>query len=631
MRRCKVCKVVKPRSKFSQRTLAIANMTKKICLTCAASAHARSVAKKETMRLQDGPKAISIGSCDVPCSHCGAKLFKAEARTFCCNNGKYAVDFSQYFTSPPRALMDVYREPSFSAASRMYNNLFALAAHEIQSTSEEKEVYFGNVRHKPANIRIHGTVYRKIYTAADLCPLRFLLVDPKARSGNASKLGLEQAVVRKLECGLLRHNPLMTQIRRLSEYKVQGPDVHIHLRWHEGTQEVAGLVNLHADGKQSARAVVYRLARTGHAQYLHPMNCLYEPLSYPLWFPRGGRGWGSDILTADGKKLTQMWWYRQLALRCEHMHSCGRLLNEWFINMYCRMEDERLSVIRGEQQRRLAHRGELQAIVATAPGAAGPVGKKFYLPASVTGSPRHLRRMRTDCLELCRRKQAPDFFITLTCNPRWPAIVAALQEGQSASDRPDVIVRVFHAKLQKMLAFLREKFCGGALYLVKVIEYQKRGLPHAHIAMKSKNPPASIAALDSLITCQLPTDEGHLRDLVLAHMVHKCTPACRDDESQACRKGCPWNFEEYTHFTERGYPCHQRKPCGGHCPNCNQGPSRHGGRTNCLNQLIVEHCAVILRMWEGHANVKYAANVNLFEYLFKYLFKGPDYAKYDVT
>ena len=36
-------------------------------------------------------------------------------------------------------------------------------------------------------------------------------------------------------------------------------------------------------------------------------------------------------------------------------------------------------------------------------------------------------------------------------------------------------------------------------------------------------------------------------------------------------------------------------------------------------------------MWQGHANVKFAGSVELFEYLYKYLFKGPGEAKYDVT
>lgn len=45
----------------------------------------------------------------------------------------------------------------------------------------------------------------------------------------------------------------------------------------------------------------------------------------------------------------------------------------------------------------------------------------------------------------------------------------------------------------------------------------------------------------------------------------------------------------------------------------------------------MEYSKDILLIWEGHANVKFAGSVELFEYLYKYLFKGPDKAEYDVT
>ena len=122
------------------------------------------------------------------------------------------------------------------------------------------------------------------------------------------------------------------------------------------------------------------------------------------------------------------------------MHLAGRLLNEWFINMFCRMEDERLSVIKSDQEKRMARREELLDFVSEASTTPTRLGKKYYVPASVTGSSRHLRRLRTDALELARRKKAPDFFVTLTCNPRWPEIAACLAEGQTAADRPDVVV-----------------------------------------------------------------------------------------------------------------------------------------------------------------------------------------------
>ena len=42
----------------------------------------------------------------------------------------------------------------------------------------------------------------------------------------------------------------------------------------------------------------------------------------------------------------------------------------------------------------------------------------------------------------------PDLFLTFTCNPKWPEIVANLLPGQTASDRPDLVARVFKLKLK---------------------------------------------------------------------------------------------------------------------------------------------------------------------------------------
>jgi hypothetical protein len=54
-----------------------------------------------------------------------------------------------------------------------------------------------------------------------------------------------------------------------------------------------------------------------------------------------------------------------------------------------------------------------------------------------------------------RKYGKPDLFITMTCNPNWPEIKAALPEGQEVKDRPHLAVRVFHIKQQKLLEDLK--------------------------------------------------------------------------------------------------------------------------------------------------------------------------------
>lgn len=88
-----------------------------------------------------------------------------------------------------------------------------------------------------------------------------------------------------------------------------------------------------------------------------------------------------------------------------------------------------------------------------------------------------------DSLAICRAKGKPLFFITVTTNPNWPEIRSQLKPGQSASDIHTIVCRVFKACLENAIAKMKLRF-GAIVYMVRVIEFQQRGLPHAHIVLK---------------------------------------------------------------------------------------------------------------------------------------------------
>ncbi|XP_021721878.1 uncharacterized protein LOC110689399 [Chenopodium quinoa] len=50
-------------------------------------------------------------------------------------------------------------------------------------------------------------------------------------------------------------------------------------------------------------------------------------------------------------------------------------------------------------------------------------------------------------MALVQRYGKPDLFITITCNTNWPEIKSELAPGEVAQDRPDLVARIFHAKL----------------------------------------------------------------------------------------------------------------------------------------------------------------------------------------
>jgi len=87
-----------------------------------------------------------------------------------------------------------------------------------------------------------------------------------------------------------------------------------------------------------------------------------------------------------------------------------------------------------------------------------------------------------DGIAICRVYGPPDLFITFACNPKWPEISLAILNGQQPNDRPDIIVRVFHMKLQQLLDDIPSAaIFGPMLAILYSIEFQKRGLPHVHI------------------------------------------------------------------------------------------------------------------------------------------------------
>jgi hypothetical protein len=78
----------------------------------------------------------------------------------------------------------------------------------------------------------------------------------------------------------------------------------------------------------------------------------------------------------------------------------------------------------------------------------------------------------------------PHVFLTLTCNPKRPEIVSQLLDGQTAFNCPGVTAKVFKSRLDQMKMNIQNgNYFDGhePTYTFHVIEYQYRGLPHAHL------------------------------------------------------------------------------------------------------------------------------------------------------
>ncbi|CAH1110819.1 unnamed protein product [Psylliodes chrysocephalus] len=95
---------------------------------------------------------------------------------------------------------------------------------------------------------------------------------------------------------------------------------------------------------------------------------------------------------------------------------------------------------------------------------------------------------------------------------------------QDANFRPDIIARVFKLKLDQLIEDIyKNKIFGRPLAYAYAIEFQKRGLPHAHIllSMHRKDKPQSLEIIDDIILAEIPEEGEELRKIILEHNMHK--------------------------------------------------------------------------------------------------------------
>jgi len=255
-----------------------------------------------------------------------------------------------------------------------------------------------------------------------------------------------------------------------------------------------------SDNMRGNRHLEYRLDKKSYLADGRDMRV--EPLVYPLLFWHGEDGWNWE----KGKSLRYMKYLRARQLIPEweeEVNGFGRTFNRfqllsragqyYAVECIARAQDYRLNWHRGEGKNTIFGYKNTTSAAEVGHDSDNAVDKdrevfndscKTFLNDSFAGSPRHLKKLAVNTLILASEMGGGTFFITLTCNPKWKEIVEALLPTQTAFDRPDLTVQVFKYKLAALLHNLRGgKYTGGmkTSYLIYVIEYQHRGLPHAHI------------------------------------------------------------------------------------------------------------------------------------------------------
>ncbi|XP_021979624.1 uncharacterized protein LOC110875727 [Helianthus annuus] len=471
----------------------------------------------------------------------------------------------------------------------------------------------------------------------------------KPSSPTDKELNVE--MIEYLRALLDSQNMLVKTYRMVRDHFHQSPEANLSLRLiyrreKDGrtynlptTSEVAALVVGDIDKAIDHRDIVVE-TQSGMLQRISELHPLYLAQQYPLLFPYGDDDYRVDIPHRDfmstQKKIKPKCTMREFFSYRIQDRTYGfslilngrRLLQQFLVDAYTMIESERLKYIRRQQAN---HRSEtfenLQKYKSKGKEVLTDTGKPAILPSSFNGGARFMQQNYLDAMDLCKWYGYPDFFITITCNPRWPEVKRFLKDSTiKAEDRPDILCRLFKMKLDSLLKDLKDsKYFGEINAVVYTVEFQKCGLPHAHIClfMKVDHKLPTIDHIDPFISAEIPDkkEDPELYSLVTDYMIHGlCGNAnlnCPCMVDKRCSKYFPKKFTPHTTVDSSGFPVYRRR---------DSGHTVIKSSVRLDNRNVVPYNKRLLKRYQAHINVEWCNQAGSVKYLFKYINKGPDMA-----
>ncbi|CAF1123354.1 unnamed protein product [Rotaria magnacalcarata] len=306
------------------------------------------------------------------------------------------------------------------------------------------------------------------------------------------------------------------------------------------------------------------------------------------------------------------------------IHHAGKILQQYIVDAYVKTEQNRLAFHRQNQKilRVELYKGLMDHLASETAIQRSKLGRIISLPSNFQGSSRAMQQNYQDATGIVRKCGKPDLFITFTCNPRWKEIEEQFFPGQTPSDRPDLIARIFKLKLKQLINdIVRNHIFGRIVAHWFVIEFQKRGLPHCHmlIILANENKPRDSNSVGRIVSSEIPDADQNLLlyEMVKSHMIHrpcgvlnKNSPSMEDGK---CSKEFPKEFRKGTVSNKDGYPLYRRR---------DNGVIAKVGQYEVDNRWVVPYNPHLLMKYDAHINVEACATVKSIKYLFKYVYKG---------
>ncbi|WVZ80033.1 LOW QUALITY PROTEIN: hypothetical protein U9M48_027548, partial [Paspalum notatum var. saurae] len=485
----------------------------------------------------------------------------------CCKYGQ--IKIPPYKEPPPFLSMLINNKEStlsrhFMQKIRQYNSLFSFTS---MGGNIDKTINKGE---RPYVFRINGQIHHRI---GSLSPRKIIfpklyIFDTKNEIANRIRaLNKEETetndinpfIADELKKMLDQYNPLVKTFRHARDLLKEhnGIDVSIRIIGADKgdlvqyemphTEKLAMLIVGELNLEKYKRDIIVS-NKNKELQRISIFHPAYIALQYPLLFPYGERGFQLGINYHMTQNTNRKKRKRSTVTVHEHYkyhvhfrpnqpnpYLCyGRLSKQAIVDARAIEDEDRLMFIdRNQDKLRAEYLQGIFDAIEKGLSEGNQVGKRIFLPSSHTGKRRYIIQNYHDGIAICRVYGPPDLFITFTCNPKWPEITAVILRGEQPNDRLDIIVRVFHMKLQQFLEDIRI----GNIFDKK--QYQ-----------------ITPETIDLWISAEIPDPHedplGYV--LVSEHMMHG--PCGEQNENSPCmKKGkCskyyPKQFQNETNFTD---------------------------------------------------------------------------------